>query len=918
MKLAVSVTVVKVWPPTSDTAQPIHHNVSARNRRRLASLIFLMGMVTLCSGGFAMYLLYATAFEEQQARLHDAVRNHARLIEAVARYDASRPGADRDLAAANTLYQVIDAHERSAGFGDTGELVLARREGEQIVFVLSQRHGHRAENRRRPAPLPFDGELATPMRQALTGNSGSFVGIDYRGERVLAAYEPVEVLNMGLVAKIDIDELQAPFMRAAFFGGLVGLLAIVLSALLFVRATSPLVKHVKQSAAYNRAIVESAPVAIIAVDPGDRIESFNPAAERIFQYSSDMALGVDIKELVPSFGDSLEIFLDSQVNRRRSNKPELWREAHEIGEIQGIRADGSSVLLQIAVSHLGELGRSTRIAIIRDISRHVRLERELRQAQKMKAIGTLASGIAHDFNNLLMGITGCADVALRKCERQDSVFGYLGDIKRAAMSGASITRQLLTFARRDHKAATEVCSLNDIVTGTAQMIRRLIGEDIAVTVTLSAEEGRIRCVRGEMEQILVNFVINARHAMPDGGTLTISTGVSVASNDRDPSLQEEEAAAQYALLTVSDTGCGMSDAVRARIFEPFFTTKEQGDGTGLGLSMAYGIVTQHGGRIDVDSAPDKGTTFRVYWPLTDEELTSVTTAHQPPPESESAPALQGHETILLVEDEELVRQSIYDYLTRSGYRVIEAGNAEDALEVCRHRIDEIDLVLTDIVLPRASGPELTRQVLDEKPDMPVIFMSAYPKEKLIEDGRILPENESLQKPFTETILLARVRQALAVADAADAADATDAADAADAMSVEPAGSQPDMPEVPAGRTILLVEDQDLARMACAELLDDLGYRVLAAANCREALSLCRQHSHGIDVVITDIGLPDGSGVEMMTQVKQLVTVGAVVYMSGRDRRDPKLQSALSEPSTEFMTKPIDFDQMATVLEELAS
>jgi PAS domain S-box-containing protein len=820
--------------------------VGARSRRRLAILVLVMALVVSFSGGIAIYLLYDAAVDGQRARLHEAALHQARMIEAVARHDERDPRAI-DGAPSHTLRQVFDAHQESAGFGRTGELVLARQVGDEIVFVLSQRHGNSTAGV--PPPLPVNGDLATPMRRALNGESGSFIGVDYRGERVLAAYEPLEILDMGLVAKIDMAEIRQPFIDAALLAGGAAFLAIMISAFLFVRATRPLVRRVEETEAYSRSIVASAPDGILTAEDG-RIISFNPACEQIFGYRADDALGRPLSQLLPGTEAAV-----------RDGGP---------SQLLAVHATGADVPVEVTVSSLTGRKAGQLSLFIRDVSERRRLEAELRHAHKMEAIGTLASGVAHDFNNLLMGVTSSAEVALQRCAGDGPVHRHLEEIKSAALSGASITRQLLTFGRRN-EAEPEVIDLNVVIADAEAMLRRMLGKDVELRVELADAPTTMIGDRGELEQILLNLAGNARHAMKSGGTLTVET-----AHDPDD---------DGVVLTFTDTGSGMSRETVARIFEPFFTTKSAGTGTGLGLASVYGIVQRGGGQIEVDSELGRGTTFRIWWPRASAQDLA-----------RSAPAplerLRGDETILLVEDEALIRQSIEHHLERAGYRVLSADSAGQAMKLAEEHRSSISLLLTDIVLPDRTGSELAADLAADAA-IPAVFMSAYSSDKLVRDGHLSPDTPALQKPFGERTLLTHLRDLL------------------DRQRL------PTRPTEPAGnRTILLVEDEAVSREAFRELLEDLGYDVLPAATGGEALAIGRANADAIDVVLTDLGLPDMSGGELVAALDALTPDRAVLFMTGRSASDPDLRDLLRRPRSGFVQKPVDFDVVAETIESL--
>ena len=375
-------------------------------------------------------------------------------------------------------------------------------------------------------------------------------------------------------------------------------------------------------------------------------------------------------------------------------------------------------------------------------------EEQLRQSQKMEAVGQLAGGIAHDFNNLLMAIMSNAELAAGDPSVSSSVSGYVDEIKNASRRARSLTQQLLAFSRRQMLQPV-VLDLNSIVTESQLMIRRLMGATIAMDVKLCPEVGHVRADPGQLSQVLINLAVNARDAMPQGGRLTIaSENVEVGSRDPSkPGLKE----GRYAALIVRDTGCGMTEEVRSRVFEPFFTTKPAGQGTGLGLSTAYGIVKQSGGYIDVETAPSAGTTFTVLLPLSPESAVMPPT----PLPLENLPPMHG--TILLVEDEAAVRDATRRMLSRHGFTVVEAANGVDAMDLWERQAHTIDIVLTDVVMPSMGGADLVRALRQRRPGLRVVFMSGYTQGAL--DLSEIDENTTrfLNKPFTHDRLLATLR-----------------------------------------------------------------------------------------------------------------------------------------------------------------
>jgi two-component system cell cycle sensor histidine kinase/response regulator CckA len=380
-------------------------------------------------------------------------------------------------------------------------------------------------------------------------------------------------------------------------------------------------------------------------------------------------------------------------------------------------------------------------------------EEQLRQAQKMDAVGRLAGGIAHDFNNLLTAINGYSELAMNRVPAGDPLRSDLQEIRKAGQRAADLTQQLLAFSRKQ-MMQPRVIALNTVVADMERMLRRLIGEDIELSTHLAPDLRPIKADPSQIAQAIVNLALNARDAMPDGGRLTIETA-NVEFGDESASRQAHVAPGRYVILSISDTGTGMDEATRERIFEPFFTTKEVGKGTGLGLSMVYGIVAQSGGRIEVESAPERGTRLKIYLPQAAEESTSAT--------SKAAAAetpLQGEETILLVEDEELVRQLTQQILQMHGYNVLAAADGIEAIAICESRAEPIDLLLTDVVLPQMNGRALADRLLEMRPGMKTLFMSGYAESSIVRHGVLGPGTEFIHKPFQPHALVRKVRGVL--------------------------------------------------------------------------------------------------------------------------------------------------------------
>ena len=377
-------------------------------------------------------------------------------------------------------------------------------------------------------------------------------------------------------------------------------------------------------------------------------------------------------------------------------------------------------------------------------------EEQLRQAQKMEAVGRLAGGVAHDFNNLLMAISGYAELAL-SATTEESRRERIEEIAIAAERAAALTRQLLAFSRKQ-VLQPKVFNLNIVVSEIEKMLRRLIGDNIELVTRLAADLDNVRADPGQLEQVLVNLAVNARDAMPDGGRVVIGTR-NVNGRSGDCVAGGELEAGAYVELSVTDSGEGMSPEILDHLFEPFFTTKESGKGTGLGLSMVYGIVKQSGGAITVESVAGEGTTFRVYLPVS---------AGEQPKEAEPAPVLPsaGGESLLVVEDNGAVRNFVTEALRSAGYQVFDAENAESALDLLSISADAVDLLLTDIVLPKMDGYELARLAVAARPSLKVLYMSGYADNPKLRDAALHHGIDLIEKPFTSAAIAARVRAVL--------------------------------------------------------------------------------------------------------------------------------------------------------------
>ncbi|MBO0699702.1 MAG: PAS domain-containing protein [Zavarzinella sp.] len=421
-------------------------------------------------------------------------------------------------------------------------------------------------------------------------------------------------------------------------------------------------------------------------------------------------------------------------------------------EVLNYRKDGSTFWNALSIAPIFEDGKLTHfVGVQTDVTALKQMELQLRQAQKMEAVGHLAGGVAHDFNNLLTVINGCCELLRAQFTLPEGARPLIDEVHKAGERAATLTRQLLAFSRKT-VLQPRVVNLNDLVKDFQKLLGRLIGEDIQLRTDLQADAGLVRVDPGQMDQVLMNLVVNARDAMPRGGTLSIAS--------RDVYLDENYARGHqdlrpgaYVHLSVADTGCGMDRATVARVFEPFFTTKPVGQGTGLGLAMVYGIMKASGGHVAVESEPGQGTTFHLFLPVAGE------------PERPALPPSRGgtrygQETVLLVEDEVGVRTLAKHALEARGYRVLEAPDGEEALRLVQEHAGQIDVMLSDVVMPRMSGRELRHHVATLSPNTRVIFTSGYTDDAIVRHGVYQAESDFLPKPFTMHVLLKKVREVL--------------------------------------------------------------------------------------------------------------------------------------------------------------
>jgi len=501
------------------------------------------------------------------------------------------------------------------------------------------------------------------------------------------------------------------------------------------------------------------------------------------------------------------------------------------------------------------------------IAGHRRLEEELRQSQKMEAVGLLAGGIAHDFNNVLNVIIGYSKLLLQKLPEGERTYRQVSEICKAGERAAGLTQQLLAFSRKQ-VLQPRVVNFADTLREMDALVRRVIGEDVEVATKIHDDVARVKIDPSQVQQVILNLVVNARDAMPGGGKLTFE--LSNADLDASYARIHNIAPGSYVMLAVSDNGCGMTPEVRQRAFEPFFTTKEVGSGTGLGLATVYGIIQQSGGHIWLYSEPGVGTTFKMFFPSVDAREIPAEAAHEIAP--------RGTETILVVEDDPAVRLLVEEILGSAGYRVLAAEDGPSAVSAAEQHGGEIDLLLTDVVLPKMGGKEVASRLTALRPGLKVLFMSGYTGHSAAHHGALDSDVHFLPKPFSPDALCEKVRAVLTAR----------------------------MPV----RKILVVDDEPAVRELLAEILNDAGFQAVTARDGRETRAWLRENP--VDLIITDLAMEGEEGIELIRSLRKADPRVKIIAISGTFGPEI-LTAARALGANAALTKPVS---QATLLRSI--
>ena len=621
-------------------------------------------------------------------------------------------------------------------------------------------------------------------------------------------------------------------------------------------------------------LFESAGDAIL-LSKGDTFVDANPKALALFRCSREQLIGhtpLDFSPHLQPDGSESRTVVTEHVRRALSGET-----AHF--EWQHMRTDGTPFDVEITLSSVEISGEIHLLGLIKDVTdrkkaeeERRRLEAQLVQAQKMESVGRLAGGVAHDFNNHLTVINGYCSLLLGELKHEDPARGRITEILHAGEQAARVTQQLLAFSRKQ-VLDPKPLDLNILIAETEKMLSRLIGEDIALVTKPDPRGSFIHADAGQINQVLMNLAVNARDAMPSGGKILIQTSIEDVNEDFSAE-HDGIAPGRYVLLTFSDTGHGMDQDTQRRIFEPFFTTKQPGKGTGLGLAMVYGIVKQSGGSIWVYSEPDKGTTFKLYFPR-------IGRVPGPADTAETPADLRGNETLLVVEDQDDVRRLAVSILRSYGYQVLEAANGQEAIRQSENHPGPIELLITDVVMQGITGRQVAERLRATRPDIKVLYTSGHPADVIAHQGILEPGIAFLPKPFTDDTLATKVRTVL--------------------------GRRKGV------TTILVADDDDAVRGLICHILASAGYAVLEAPNGRVALETIR--SRDVDLLITDLAMPEQEGLETMMALKRVNPGFKIIAISGAFGSG-MLRSAEKLGASASLRKPIPPKELLEVVRQV--
>lgn len=714
------------------------------------TLVSILLITTLSITAITLSILYNTAFEEQRHRLIEITKARARLIESVARYDLNEYQKNKPesgpSAAERTITQVTNAHNKFRGFGDTGEFVMARLDNKkkEIQFILRQRHSDLDTT----LNIPFESHLATPMRMALLGHSGTIVDTDYRGTEVLSAYEPVSILDLGIVAKIDLNEIRRPYINSALIIIAIVILLSLIGVLLFFSIMSPIINRLNYTEQHFAQLFKNTQTPAFTINPvSGRIIDTNKAASNFYGYSRVEFTTYRLNILYPDQSDEL----DTQIQQTLSDNNRIFKTQHRLknGELRDVEV----------ITNLVDLDDETVISlVVTDITEKIQQERkykqsqlELEQARKMEALGQLTGGIAHDFNNMLGVIMGYSSLSLDKIKnnKSDKVEEYLQQVLTASNRAKDLIASMMIFSRTG-ESKNRPMKITSMVKEDVKMMRSIIPSSIKIHSDISKELPAVLIEPVKLQQLIMNLCVNARDAMEGEGTLTITLGMHKNAKHI-CQVCYEKIHGDWIELSIRDTGMGMTQQTVQRIFEPFFTTKAHGKGTGMGMSVVHGIVTELGGHALIESAPGQGTKISILlspvYETKEDTIETLPANHAPDTEK----------NILIVDDETSIAELLKSILESKGYQCTSFSSSSFALSHFEQHSMDYDLVISDQTMPEITGFQLINEMRKIRANIPAIISTGY-SENFNESVASKSNIVFLPKPVSKEKLLSTVNQ----------------------------------------------------------------------------------------------------------------------------------------------------------------
>ncbi len=712
----------------------------------ILTLILILITATTLVAGTTLYVLYETSFNEQRQRLIDSVKSRARFIESVARYDLKEYSEKRKGVTAyeRTVSQIVDAHDKFRGFGKTGEFTMARLHNKEIVFILSQRHSHLTS----PINISIKDERAAPMRLALFGHSGTTIDKDYRGITVLSAYEPIKVLKLGIVAKIDLSEIRKPFIDSALYILSIVILVSFFGAMLFFKIMMPVIKQIKDTEQrFHQLFRNNQSIAFLINPNNSRIIDANKAAIEFYGYTHAELCTYNLGILYPETSSEI----NEQISQALSGQKTLFTTEHRL-------QNGEARIVEILTNPVEIDNKTIIYYVVTDITEKInqeleyqQLQKEIEQTRKMEALGQLTGGIAHDFNNMLGIIMGYTSLSREKLSdaHDDKVIEYLDHVLTASDRAKELISSMMLFSRTE-AGTNEALDIAPLVKEDMKMLRSIIPSSIEIETHIDDNLPAALIEPVKLQQIIMNLCVNARDAMHDKGNLIVQLKMQTETHQH-CQICYDDINGDWLVLSISDTGTGMSDDIVHHLFEPFFTTKEKNKGTGMGMSVVHGIVKSLGGHILIDTEINKGTTISILF----KPVYQTTELDK---KSDTSNTLKMHnKTILIVDDEENLAKVVAEMLNTNDCQSEIYTSPLEALSAFQAEPNKFDLIISDQTMPELTGLEMIKRIRMTKPDMPAIIATGYSNSI---DDRIANENNILllEKPIMKVDLTTAINK----------------------------------------------------------------------------------------------------------------------------------------------------------------